>query len=197
MTNCGALSFRKGSSSKCGRTDNPTIDEKFHIPQRVARGGLTISSVGPVMKFTPFDEFGRRTYTMNTTKGAINVIQGITELTPQYAKVEGLTDYVWDMRIATSTIPREELDKILFKQIDPKNPEDYKRIARFYMQAERYEDAIKVLEGDHGGVSRQYRHEGTDQAGHRFDSPAFGRAVAFGIETSPRRRAARFRLRIC
>jgi pimeloyl-ACP methyl ester carboxylesterase len=86
---------------------------------------------------------------MNTNRGAIDVIQGITLLTPQYAKIEGLStgasSYVWDMRIATSTIPRQELDKILFKQIDPKKTEDFKRIARFYMQAERYEDAIVVL----------------------------------------------------
>jgi pimeloyl-ACP methyl ester carboxylesterase len=130
--------------------DNASIEEKFNIHQVVARGGNEIKSVGPVMKLTPFDEFGRRTYTMNTSRGAINVIQGITLLTPQYAKVEGLaaekSSYVWDERIATSTIPRELLDKILFKLIDPNKSEDYKRIARFYMQAERYEDAIKVLD---------------------------------------------------
>ena len=129
--------------------ENPTVEEKFNIPQRVARGGQAVHSVGPMMKLTPFDEFARRTYTMNTNRGPINVIQGITQLTPLYAKVEGLAadkSYVWDMRIATSTIPREALNKILFKRIDLKKSEDYKRIARFYMQAERFEDAIKVLE---------------------------------------------------
>jgi predicted esterase len=129
--------------------DSPTAEEKFNFHQRVARGGQKIASVGPVMKLTPFDEFGRRTYTMNTHRGAINVIQGITKLTPQYAEVEGLaagtTSYVWDMRIATSTIPHDELDKMLMKLIDRTKPEDFKRIARFYMQAERFEDAIKVL----------------------------------------------------
>ena len=129
---------------------NPTVLEKFNIRQRVAGGGQSVHSVGPAMKLTPFDEFGRRTFTMNTNRGPVEVIQGITQLTPQYAKVEGLSagnaSYVWDMRIATSSIPREVLDKILFKLIDPKKSEDYKRIARFYMQAERYEDAIKVLD---------------------------------------------------
>lgn len=130
--------------------ENPTVEEKFKIPQRVARGGQAVHSVGPVMKLTPFDEFARRTYTMNTNRGPIHVIQGITQLTPQYAKVEGLSagtaSYVWDMRIATSTIPRDVLDKILFKLIDKGKSEEFKRIARFYMQAERYEDAVKVLE---------------------------------------------------
>ncbi len=129
--------------------DNLSAEERFNIRQIVAHGGQAIRSVGPAMKLTPFDEFGRRTYTMNTNRGAINVIQGITKLTPQYAQVEGLagsSSYVWDSRIATSTIPRDTLDKILFKLIDRKKIEDYKRIARFYMQAERYEDAIQVLE---------------------------------------------------
>jgi predicted esterase len=128
---------------------NPTADERFNLHQVVARGGQSISSVGPMMKLTPFDEFGRRTYTMNTNKGAINVIQGITLLSPQYAKVEGLatgkSSYVWDMRIATSSIPRDTLAKILLKLIDTKKPEEFKRIARFYMQAERYEEAIIIL----------------------------------------------------
>jgi pimeloyl-ACP methyl ester carboxylesterase len=50
------------------------------------------------------------------------------------------------MRIATSSIPREELHKILLKQINPKTPEDYKKIARFYLQAERYENAQQALD---------------------------------------------------
>ena len=35
-------------------------------------------------------------------KGDVDVIQGITEITPQWTKVEGIT-YMWDMRIATSS----------------------------------------------------------------------------------------------
>jgi pimeloyl-ACP methyl ester carboxylesterase/tetratricopeptide (TPR) repeat protein len=128
---------------------NPIAEEIFNIRQVVARSGQGIASVGAMMKLTPFDEFARRTYTINTTKGAIKVIQGITKLTPQYAQVEGLAagtpSYVWDMRIATSTIPREALEKILFKLIDTNKADDYKRIARFYMQAERYEDAARIL----------------------------------------------------
>ena len=67
----------------------------------------------------PFDEFGRRIFTINTARGLVDVVQGITELTPQWTKVEGIS-HVWDMRIATSSIPRDTLQKILLKQIDPK-----------------------------------------------------------------------------
>jgi pimeloyl-ACP methyl ester carboxylesterase len=126
------------------------VDEKFVIRQKTLRAGQAISSVGPPLRIDPFDEFGRRTFTMVTNKGAVPVIQGITELTPQWTKVEGIS-HLWDERIATSTIPADVLQKILLKQIILKGksitPEDFKKVARFYLQAERYKEARQVLEG--------------------------------------------------
>ncbi len=121
------------------------IDEKFAIRQRVLRSGSAVRTVGPPVRIQPFDEFGRRIFTMLTGRGPVDVVQGITELTPHWAKVEGIS-HIWDMRVATSSIPRDVLHKILLKQIDPKKPEDYKKIARFYLQAERYEEARAVLD---------------------------------------------------
>ncbi|MFZ1934667.1 MAG: tetratricopeptide repeat protein [Thermoguttaceae bacterium] len=125
--------------------DNRQVDERFVIHQRVAHGGLSVKVVGRPVRVQPFDEFGHRIFSMMTAKGQVDIVQGITELTPQWTKVEGVK-YVWDMRMATSSIPRDTLQKILFKQIDPKNVEHYKRIARFYLQSERYEEAKQVLE---------------------------------------------------
>ncbi len=127
------------------QAENRQVDEKFTIRQRVARSGNAIKSVGEALRIQPFDEFGRRIFTMATGRGPVDIIQGITELTPQYAKIEGAS-HIWDMRIATSSIPRDSLQKLLLKQVDPKNPEHYKKIARFYLQCERYEDARKVLD---------------------------------------------------
>jgi len=120
-------------------------EEKFQIWQRVLRTGATVKIVGTAVRVEPFDEFGRRTYTMNSPHGPMPVFQGITELTPQWTRVEGLS-HVWDMRLSTDSIPRDILRKILFKQVDPKNPEDYKRIARFCLQGERYEEARQTLD---------------------------------------------------
>ena len=69
------------------------------------------------------------------------------------------------------------LNKILFKQIDATKIEHYKRIARFYMQAERYEDAIKVLKDMPEAFPDNTELEGTAQAGHRFDSATFRRPL--------------------
>ena len=83
---------------------------------------------------------------MNTTHGPVDIIQGITEITPQWTKVEGIT-YMWDMRIATSSIPRDVLHKILMRQIkDPKDIDERKKIANFYLQGERFEEAREELQ---------------------------------------------------
>ncbi|MBN2477439.1 MAG: peptidase [Pirellulales bacterium] len=129
------------------RQDDPgQVVEKFDIWQRVPRAGRAVKSVGPVLRITPFDEFGRRIFSFNTVEGPVDVRQGITLLTPQWAKVEG-ESHLWDMRIATSSIPPETLHKILLKQINPNDVEHRKKIARFYLQAERYRDAREALEG--------------------------------------------------
>ncbi|WP_254509321.1 peptidase [Anatilimnocola floriformis] len=125
--------------------------ERIKLQQAVASAGPGIASVGPIVKVEPFDKYGRRTFTMAGNKGNIDVIQGITEITPKFTKVEALTrgsyQYVWSMRIATSSIPRETLSEILMHRIDPKNAEQRLSIVRLYLQAQRVQDARAELEG--------------------------------------------------
>ena len=120
-----------------------TID-KFVIPQRVAIAGRHVGSVGPIVRVTPFDEWGRRIFTMASTDGNIDIVQGTTEITPTWTKVEaiqGVNNLIWTMKIATSSIPRETLNKILYHHIDPKKSEDRLKIVRFYVQSQRVQDA--------------------------------------------------------
>jgi len=128
-----------------GQEGPATAMEKFVLRQRVLHNGPTIKHVGPILRITPFDEHGRRIFSMNTTRGKIDVIQAITELTPEWAKVEGIS-HVWDMRIATSSVPTDVLHRILIKQIDPKNIEHCKKIASFYLQCQRYAEAQQALQ---------------------------------------------------
>lgn len=120
-------------------------DEKYLLKQRVMHNGQIIRSVGPAVSVQPFDEYGRRTFTMYTVRGNVPIIQGITELTPRWTKVEGIS-HVWDMRMATSAIPRDVLHKIILKETNPKDIESFKKITRFYLQAERYEDARLAID---------------------------------------------------
>jgi len=133
--------------------------EMFKINQPVAEDGLPVATIGPILKLDPFDDWGRRTFTMQTNKGPAAVIQGLTEITPLWSKVQSLKvaaalnngpnspakAYLWDMRIATTSVPRNLLTKILLKQIDPRNPDQRLKLVRFYMQAERFADAEAEL----------------------------------------------------
>jgi predicted esterase len=121
------------------------VPAKIPFRQRVRHAGPTIKTVGPLLQVLPFDEFGRRTVVMLTAQGEVKIVQAITELTPTYTKVEGVT-HVWDMRIATSSIPQESLTKLLKAQCKEGDVEDVKRVANFYLQCERNEDAARELE---------------------------------------------------
>ena len=123
--------------------------ERITIDKRVARGKRRVATVGPIKWVQPWDEWGNRTFTMTSGSGDLSVVQGITEVTPIYTRVEGLmtrSPLVWDMRLATSSIPRETLSRILMRQIDPKDPDQRLRLVRLYIQAERYKDARTELE---------------------------------------------------
>jgi len=125
--------------------DAADLLEKFELRQRVLRNGRMVKGVGPIVRIQPFDEFGRRIFTMNTPQGPLDIIQGITEITPLWTKVEGIS-HIWDMRIATSSIPRETFAKIFAKSIGKDDLEKRKKVARFYLQGERYKEAYKELE---------------------------------------------------
>ncbi|MEO8271991.1 MAG: hypothetical protein ABI557_19935, partial [Aureliella sp.] len=92
-----------------------------------------------------FNKYGRRTFSGMTSRGRIDVLQGITVLTPQFAKVEvlrtGPDDFAWDQRMATSSIPAQELHDILYQAVDLDKSSDWLRLVSFYQQAKRYAEA--------------------------------------------------------
>jgi predicted esterase len=124
--------------------------EKIVIDKRVARVGRRLGGVGPIVEVTPFDEFGNRIFSMQSESGRLDVIQGITEITPVYTKVEGLlrsrNAFIWDMRLSTASIPREVLTDVLLAQIDPNDAQQRLRVVTLYIQAKRYRDALIELD---------------------------------------------------
>ena len=124
--------------------------EKFRCEQPYDlighNGRQKVIAVGPPAgALKEFSEWGRRIYPMRTAGGVLNVVQVVTDITPQYAKVES-EHVTWDMRIATSTISDELLDQILMHQINPKNLEHRKKIVRFYLQGKRFGMAVAALQ---------------------------------------------------
>ncbi|MBI1247412.1 peptidase [bacterium] len=126
----------------------PLPVERIKIEQDVTESGQAVHAVGEGIRITKWDEYGRRIYSMQSALGPIDVIQGITEITPAWTRVEGLKadhDYRWDMRIRTSSIPRDKLSAILMRRIDPTDSNQRIKIVRLYLQAERYRDAATEL----------------------------------------------------
>ena len=127
--------------------------EHFPIEQKVAENGTPLGALGPMTNVDKWDDWGRRTVGMILGGKRVNVVQGLTEITPIWSKIETLktttgVSYLWDMRIATSTIPRDVLNRILKKapKFDPKNPDHRLKLVRFYIQAERFQDAEAELQ---------------------------------------------------
>ena len=127
----------------------PQRIEHFMLKQPVLGNGAPVASLGAITEVGDWDPYGHRIFSMIIGGKVTNVIQGLTEITPSWSKAEviqGGANLLWDMRIATSSIPRDRLNKILSKQIDPKNPDHRLKLVRFYMQAERYADADAELQ---------------------------------------------------
>lgn len=123
--------------------------ERLAIPQRVADSGRRVIGIGSILEATPFDEFGRRILSLATAGGRVDVVQGITEITPRWVRLEGLrTDkpLVLDMRLATTSIPRESLRRVIQRSVDPRDPEQRLRLVRLLMQGERYDEAASELD---------------------------------------------------
>jgi len=123
---------------------------RIRLWQDVAEQGTGVGRIGSGGPTAPFDEFGRRIYQMRTPDGPLSVVQGITEITPVYTKVEGLRggprSVVWDMRLATSSIPRDLLGRILKTAVPQDDVDARLQVVRLYLQSERYRDAELELE---------------------------------------------------
>ena len=137
--------------------------ERIKIPQRIPENGRRVASIGAILGTTPFDEYGRRILSIGTAGGRIDVVQGITQITPRWASVEGIITeqpLLLDMRIATSSIPRE------VRRTSPSIPSGWS--SRSPTPAKR-------------------RGDRPAPRSHRFGSPAADRAAFFTGRTLRRR----------
>ncbi len=123
--------------------------ERIEIPQRIPETGRRVAAVGGVLETTPFDEFGRRIISIATAGGRVDVVQGITQITPRWTSLQGIQTeqpVLLDMRIATTSIPREVLRRVVDQHIDRTNPDQRLRVVRLLLQSERYEEARQELD---------------------------------------------------
>lgn len=124
--------------------------EIFQTGLSYAREGQKAAVLGEYDTKTRFDAVGRRLLFMQHIGGVELVTQAITEIRPQYVRVRGVhinnNPFVWDMRLATGGIPRDQLTPILMKQINPEDYDDRIRLVRFYNQGNQFDSAIEELD---------------------------------------------------
>lgn len=174
----------------------PPSMEHFRVKQRVAENGAPVASIGPITRVGNWDDFGRRSFGMIVGGKEVVIVQGLTEITPVWSKVESLqvergAKYLWDMRIATSTIPRTLLNKILSRQINPKNPDERLKLVRFYMQGERFPDAEAELQQVIKDFKNLPNLQGLNQMADALHQLAADRLV---LEIDTRKKAGQYRL---
>lgn len=126
------------------------LSQKITFPQPAPLGGKTVAGLGPILSVSSFNDFGRRIITVRGPEGSpLSIIQGITEINPRFAIIEGLKSrpsYIWDMRIATDSIPANDLSRIFRRRIDQESYDKRLEIVRFYIEAQRFAEAREELE---------------------------------------------------
>ena len=120
---------------KSNNPDNePLTYERFVLRQPKDSSDNVLAQLGAIVQATPWSPLGRRGIKIRTGKKEVDIVQGITELTPKYSRVSSLKNLTWTCGIPTRSIPVEELDAILRTQIKADNPDDRFAVARCYLE---------------------------------------------------------------
>ncbi|HVJ87718.1 MAG TPA: hypothetical protein VM452_18800, partial [Caulifigura sp.] len=125
------------------RQDLARVPE-FTLPPSPKRGNKAIDVIGSVTA-TPWDEFGRRTVTLKTSRGDVPILQEIVRVRPDYVEVRGVT-HEWTMGVDTRLIPDDVLRALLHRGSRPGNLDDRKAIIQFYLDARRFTEAERELQ---------------------------------------------------
>lgn len=126
------------------------ISQRLGIWQSVPIGGKTIAGMGAMRGVSAFNDYGQRTVTLSGSDGTpISILQGITEINARYTVLEALRGtplYQWQSRVATSSIPTDQLTSLFARRVDRKDYGRRLEVVRFYIEAERFGDARAELE---------------------------------------------------
>lgn len=115
----------------------------LRLPRRPV--GNVVASIGPLRDVTPFGTDGRRQVTLNFARGPVVIDQGIFEIGPKFMRVSALK-YDWEFGVATRSIPPPAVDAMIRTVTDQSKPEDRFAIARFFIQADLFIQALAELD---------------------------------------------------
>ena len=106
---------------------------------------INLAQSGSISYMEPFDEHGRRRFTFETSRGAQEVFQGITQIEPDHIVIEGLNCH-WKSGMSLKGLPIETLDALLRKQVKADDPGARLGLVGFYRQAEYFKEAFQELD---------------------------------------------------
>ncbi|MDR2644265.1 MAG: hypothetical protein LBC74_15905 [Planctomycetaceae bacterium] len=125
------------------------IPEVFKTKLPFSTSGQKLAILGDFEPRIKFDRFGRRLLHVRHMGGVELITQVITEISPRYIRARGLymnnSSIVWDMRLATHTLPREQLTPILMRLINTAQIDERIRLVRFYIQGGMLDEAEEEL----------------------------------------------------
>lgn len=166
----------------------PAPQEVFAIPQIRTGREFTVTSAGTLLNVDPWSEFGRRRVTLATQRGPVAIIQGLTEIGSESAKITSLT-HGWEYGVAISQIPPDVCLDLLRKNTDKNSSQDRLAIARFCVLADLFPQAFAELES----IGSQFPELQDRVASARADLlQAFGQTVL--LELRRRREAGQHQL---
>ena len=141
------INSRRVPNNNIGESE--LLFDEFEIYQKAVGAGNN-PNFPPIIRTTPFNEFGRRKVLVSENGGR-QYIQGITRITPEYAVVSGIRtpggkSLYFDMRIALTSIPPKVIQRLLRLQIaDPDDLLERERLVAFYIKAGMLNQAAAEL----------------------------------------------------
>ena len=141
-----------------------TLDARDPTPPRA------VTSIGQTLKATPWSEHGRRTLTLKTSTGQVEVVQAVRRVSRDGLELYSPT-HQWASALDVAAVPGNELEGMLAANVDLANPDERLAVARFYVEAGLYPRAAAVLDG----VKRDF-----PELGGRADEAVEGAKAAYG-----------------
>ena len=118
--------------------DNGTLSrfETFTLEHQNLSTGRTPGRLGPIRQAAEFDSAAQRTVPLQTPRGRQEIVQGVTELRPDWLRVDAL-NLNWDYALATATRSDEELVRLLDLATDRTDANQRLARVRFLQQSGR------------------------------------------------------------
>lgn len=117
---------------------------RFTLTQPVAKNARVVETITRIRGITPFDQFGRRTVTIDDPAGReLAIHQGVTAIHTSHVVLRGL-NRTWTSSLALAQVPDGQL-LLLLRQAAGEKAGDQKRIIQFLIDAQRFAEAERAL----------------------------------------------------